>query len=326
MSGSNSYNPANNLVMKNYLFMMTTAAKAAIDTSIEMRRQSGKLKLSELSSQDVKEEVSKYKSRLDDIHRIALREAKAHAKRCLSSSEVSDNVSDDNDNEDISPPQKRAARKRPRFDLTKFVPQKTAKRVTAENDVIESCQEVVKFLNEKYGNDNNEYKLVDSERSTLIKISRITKGTEYTYCLIGKSEFDRNRQQKVKEPSVHDISRTETVNEENHVVHNLYNAKDELVKSFKAETVHKGDILRANAKGGSAIPVPAIRGNIMTDIEEVKARLSKQGIQITPVTENANEDSSEAEVEAEAEVEVEAEADETTTKVDDQSDSEEEDV
>jgi len=314
MSASNSYNPGNNVVMKNYLFMMTTAAKAAIDTSIEMRRQSGKLNLNELSTQDVKDEVSKYKSRLDDIHRIALREAKKHAKRRLASSGVNEYVSEDHDSDESNTPQKRVSKKRPRFDLTKYVPQKTGKRVSADSDLIEMCEELVTHLNDKYGNANNEYKLVDSERSTLIKIVRISKGQEFTHCLIGKSEFDRTRQQKVKEPNDHNVVRSETVEEDDNVVHNLYNSKDEIVKSFKAETVKKGDVLRANAKGGSAIPVPAIRGNVMTDIADVKARLSKQGIQTMPVTDEGNEESSASDVEEEVDehttpaVEVEGDA------------------
>lgn len=293
MSASNSYNPSNNVVMKNYLFMMTTAAKAAIDTSIEMRRRTGKLNVKGLSNQDVKEEVSKYKRRLDDIHRIALREAKKHAKRRLSATGT--DMGSEHDSEESSPPQKRVKRKRPRFDLSKYVSQKSAKRASAESDILELCEQIVQFLNDKYGAGTTEYKVVDSNKATMIKITRTTKGKEFTHCLIGKYEFDRTRQQKVKDAGTGEITRTETVQEEDHVVYNLYNDKDQLVKSFKGETVRKGDVLRANAKGGSAIPVPAIKGNIIDDIEDVKSRLSKQGIQNMPVEDDEDHESSEGE-------------------------------
>ena len=82
---------------------MSTAAKGAIDTSVEMRMKTGKLNVSGLSNQEIKDEISKYKKTFDDIHRIVLRQAKKHAKRVLASNEVDM----DDDSDEPSPPIKR---------------------------------------------------------------------------------------------------------------------------------------------------------------------------------------------------------------------------
>lgn len=300
--------------LKQYALLMTTAAKGAIDSSIEMRRKTNKLNVKGLSTQDVKDEVSKYKSSLDHVHTLVLDEAKRYAKSLLKSDRLG--MEDEGSEEMSESPKVQKKRKRPRTDLSQFVSQKTAKRAVAEDDVLELVDQVVEFLNDKYGNDNNSYKKVDTNKATVIKIIRTTDGEDFTHTLIGKYSFDRKREQKPKNGATGEIVSVETEDQGDYTLIKCLNEDKELVTMFKNETIKKGDVLRANAKGGSACPVPSIRGNIIDDMEDVLSRLSKQGVQTMVVKDVEDESSAsdnedaDADTDATAGTNVDAEKDE----------------
>jgi hypothetical protein len=296
MSKSQRYNPAKSSAMKQYLKLMATAANGAVNQSVEIRRKTGKLDA--LTKQEIKEEVRQYEDVFENIHNLVLKQAKKQAKRMLGDMDMG--TDDEEDHSSSSRPQKKTKRKRPRTDISKFISFKVPKRASAEDDILEAVEKVVEYLNEKYGSNGLTFKALDSNKSTAIKIVVENNGKELTHSLIGKYEFDRKREQKPRDQPGGDIVDVKTEEQDGYTVHNCYNEDNELVTSFKCETVKKGDVLRANPKGGSAIPVPAIRGNILDDMEDVLARLSKQGIQNVPVK-PVEDDDAEAEDEAEPE-------------------------
>ena len=282
-----SYNP-----MKQYAVLSSIAAKGAVDTSIELRRKTGKLNVKELTKQDIKHELSKLKIQLNEVHELALEEAKRHAKMLFRSARLG--MEEESSEESSVQQKKPKKRKRPRTDISKFVSQKVPKRAAAEDDILELADTYVERLNKMYGEGSTSYKKVDSNKSTVIKIIRVKKGNQYTHSLIGKYEMDRRREQKPRNPADGEIVNVETEDHNDHVTHSCYNEDKELVTVFKQETIKKGDILRANAKGGSAVPVPSVRGNIIDNFEDVVSRSSKVGIQKMVIKEDENQESSES--------------------------------
>ncbi len=203
-SSRSSKKPINSVPMKTYAKMVNTASEGSVSNWIALRKEAGTLE--NLTKEDIKSEVTKYEDAMSTIHNVVLRTTKDLLKQSLKSAlSRSSGKSDDaeeEDNEEQPEEKSKATKKRtrrPKTDVTHLGLDIVApKKVEADEELTEKTEQLVSFLNEKYGTDSRSYKSEDSAKKTYIRIVKVDNDKEVTHCLIVKDDHQRQREIKPK--------------------------------------------------------------------------------------------------------------------------------
>jgi hypothetical protein len=338
--------------MQTYGKITQSAAEGVISNWLAIEKRARKL--GELTKDEIKSEVTKYEDAMTKVHNYVLRETKelfkqslkhAAASRGGSSSSSSksagtgeDGEEEDNASEEKSKPTKKRTR-RPKTDVTSLgLDVAPPKKVEASPELAEKMEQLVNFLNEKYGSETRSYKVDDSAKKVYARIVRVDDDKESTHCLIVKDDHQRKREVKPKTCAPGPATTSKVTKKSDHDEVRVFNAEEGLVSLFKMESVKAGDVLKGgNGNSASPIPVPSVRGNILTDYDNTVLKMSEYSVNLDvvqtvkaeaeeaegaeggegeaePEAEVQQQNSNNDEAEAEAEAEEEPEEQEQSTK------------
>lgn len=318
-SSRSSKKPINSVPMKTYAKIVNTASEGSVSNWMALRKQSGTLE--NLTKEEIKSEITKYEDAMTTIHNVVLRTTKdllkQSLKNALSKKSGKNDEAEEEDNEEQPEEKSKTTKKRtrrPKTDVTNLGLDIAApKKVEADEELTEKTDNLVAFLNGKYGTDSRSYKSEDSAKKTYIRIVRVDDDKEVTHCLIVKDDHERQREIKPKTSADGEATEFKTFEKPDHKEIKVYNADNNLITTYKRESVKKGDVLKSST-GTSPAPVPSVRGNIVSDYDNTVLKMSEYGINLDVVPEAVDAsdgvvvggaDEGAAEVGAEAEVKVE---------------------
>ena len=284
--------------LRGYANVCATALESAIRNSFTIRKISGDINPQKFDLKDVEIETENYQQALAKIHTILLGRAKTQLTQLLKHDENEtqkhDNIGDDSINQDNDPIVRPKKRKRAKANIADMIPLKNAKRLDADKDLLDCLDKVIEYLNDKYGPQRS-FQKEDNNKRTLVRILMTYKDVKTVYALVGKHEYHRTKESKMKGVDLDSDNIDHIVKEERegYTFVECFDNNEKLLCNVKIELIKRGDVVRVVGTKGSPSPIPSIKGNIIDDLEGVLVKMSKYSVQSFPIDDDENDDDSE---------------------------------